>query len=186
MDGDIGGETVRIALRKATGPVHERLHQAPPFAALARGESTREDYAALLGKLGAYYFAASAHVPIDPARLALLRDDLATLGVPSPVPPPMAGPQSPAARLGWRYVVDGSIFGGRVIYRQLDPLFGEVERGRRFFRGTSGAAAEWKRLSARLERAGTDRETREEMIEGATAAFAAFEHLIGQAERADA
>ncbi len=186
MDGDIGGQTVRVALRDATGPVHERLHRAKPFAALARGDLTLGDYARLLGKLGAYYFAASAHVPLDPRRLALLSNDLEALGAPPPGRPSLAGPRSEPARLGWRYVVDGSIFGGRVIHRQLDYLFGAVECGRRFFRGPAGAAAEWQRLCAQLEQAGSAQGARDEMIAGARDAFAAFEALIEEDTPANA
>src|SRR5690606_27052094 len=129
MDGEIGGQTVRVALRDATGPVHERIHRARPFAALARGDLALGDYRKLLAKLGAYYFGASSHLPIDGKRLSLLRDDLDALDAAPPCPAPMARPRSEPARLGWRYVVDGSIFGGRVIHRQLDYLFGNAERG---------------------------------------------------------
>ena len=186
MNDDIGGQTVRLALRKATAPVHERLHEAAPFAALAEGRLTLDNYAGLLGTLGAYYFAASEHVPIDPARLAALRSDMAAVGATPDAPPRLAAPPSAAARLGWRYVVDGSIFGGRVIHRQLDYLFGAAEDGRRFFRGSPGAAAGWQRLCARLERAGQAPGALEAMIAGAAEAFAAFERLIGQAETVDA
>lgn len=186
MNGLVGGQAVRVALRNATGPVHERLHRAPSFAALARGELALAGYAELLGRLGACYIAASEHVPIAPARLALLHDDLAALGVPPAPAPRLAGPRTATARLGWRYVIDGSIFGGRVIHRQLDYLFGQAERGRRFFRGTPGAAQDWQRLCARLERAGSEPEARDEIIAGALAAFSAFEALIGQAEPVDA
>lgn len=186
MDGEIGGQTVRVALRDATGPVHERLHRARPFAALARGDLALGDYRKLLAKLGAYYFGASSHLPIDGKRLSLLRDDLDALDAAPPCPAPMARPRSEPARLGWRYVVDGSIFGGRVIHRQLDYLFGNAERGRRFFRGHAGAAAAWQGLCAEFERAGSDPRARDEMIAGAREAFAAFECLIDEAEPAHA
>ena len=91
-----------------------------------------------------------------------------------------------AARLGWRYVIDGSIFGGRVIYRQLDYLFGTGERGRRFFGGAPGGTTGWQRLCVQLERAGADARALGEMIAGAAEAFASFERLVDGERRAHA
>src|SRR5690606_35260103 len=91
-----------------------------------------------------------------------------------------------AQRLGWRYVVEGSIFGGRVIYRQLDYLFGDEEAGRSFFRGTSAGTRQWQALCAELEHAGAAPAAVDAMIEGALDAFALFLSTVAAHEVAHA
>jgi heme oxygenase len=178
MAARYNGQGARGALRAATSAVHERLHTAPPFLALAQGRLNRDDYADLLSRMAGYYFAVSSHLPIEPARLRLLEDDLAAVEAPSPpgtILPPIVNEE---AGLGWRYVVEGSIFGGRVIFRQLDYLFGSATRGRSFFGGTAGGVRHWQTLCAELEATGPRADTLDTMIEGALAAFAAFEKVI--------
>ena len=87
--------------------------------------------------------------------------------------------------MGWRYVVEGSIFGGRVIYRQLDSLFGDEEVGRSFFRGTTTGTRHWQDLCSELEDAGAAPGAIDEMIEGARDAFTAFEGAIAEMESAN-
>jgi len=178
MAAELNGLSARVALRAATSTVHERLHIAPPFLALTQGRLKRQDYAALLSRMAGYYFAVSAHLPIEPARLHLLKDDLRAIDAPSPPPVRLPQVDGEAAGLGWRYVVEGSIFGGRVIYRQLDYLFGPESRGRRFFGGTAGGVRHWQALCAELERVGAQPHAIHKMIEGALDAFATFEKVI--------
>ena len=170
----------RTALRAATHDVHQRIHVAPPFLRLADGKLTRDEYAELLSALAAYYFAASRHVPLEPGRLQRLRHDLDAVG--APPPPGMDESLVPRAgsELGWRYVVEGSIFGGRVIYRQLDCLFEEEEAGRSFFLGTGASVRHWQTLCAQIEEAARVPGALERMVGGALDAFAAFESAIGE------
>lgn len=176
----------RVALRDATRSVHERLHVAPPFLALARGQLDIRGYAELLGRMAGYYFAVSEHLPIEPGRLRLLRLDVAAVDAPPFAVHCRLMPNSQAEALGWRYVVEGSIFGGRVIHRQLDYLFGREERGRSFFQGTAGGIRHWQALCAELEEAGSTPVALQQMIEGALDAFAVFETMIAESEPAHA
>lgn len=167
----------RAALRAATRGIHERLHVAPPFVALARRQLTRRQYAALLSKMAGYYLSVSRHLPLEASRLGLLKADLATVEAPPFQPLDFPVPTGGGQALGWRYVVEGSIFGGRVIHRQLDYLFGDEDDGRSFFRGTATGTRHWQLLCAELEDASTAPAI-EPMIEGALDAFAAFEKAI--------
>lgn len=178
--------TARAALRLATRDVHERLHEAPPFLELARGRLMAGGYAELLGALGGFYFSLPPQLSIEPARLARLEQDLASLGTGPSRPVQRPFPPGEDEALGWRYVVEGSIFGGRVIYRQLDYLFGAKENGRRFFQGTPASGWRWNALCARLEQAGSEPGATARMIAGAYEAFAAFETMIAARKPAHA
>mgnify|MGYP002403642068 FL=1 len=153
---------------------------------MERGELNRGEYAALLSRMAGYYFAVARRIPMEPLRLQFLRRDLTVVGAPPPPDVDLPPVEDEARRLGWRYVVEGSVFGGRVIYRQLDYLFGEEEAGRSFFRGAASGARHWQALCSELENAASTPGAVEEMIEGALDAFAAFEDVMGAAELAHA
>lgn len=169
---------VRSALRKATGGVHERLHRAEPFGALARGELGRAAYLELLSTFSIFHATVSASLGLDEDRRIRLARDLEYLGGRQQPPVAWSPPASTAGRLGSAYVVEGSSLGGKIIYRQLDYLFGAKPDGRRFFQGTDADAGRWRSLCQRIETVGQDGEARDEMIAGASSTFALFEKLI--------
>lgn len=180
---------VRAALRRWTADVHERLHGAPAFAALAGGRLDLPAYADLMSRLLGFHRAVAPTVSrgLDRlglsgdrhrARLARLEYDLAAIG--PCVPPVVAAPAwSDDAAVGCLYVVDGSTLGGRVIHRQLDYLLGPSDAGRSFFGGTPDDPLCWRRLCAALERYGAETPSRlSAMAEGATETFALFETCL--------
>lgn len=174
----LAGQKGRVALRVATHSLHERLHGAPDFAALAQGTLDIAGYAGLLSRQASCYFAAAKILPLEPGRLELLHSDLATLGAEQPEPLDWPNPAGPPEALGWRYVVEGSIFGGRVIYRQLDYLFGDRSEGRSFFRGTPQSTARWQALCSEIEQEARSPLRLNRIIEGAIAAFTAFGRIL--------
>ncbi len=169
---------VRSALREATGGIHERLHRAEPFGALARGELGRAAYVELLSTFSIFHATVSASLGLDEDRRTRLARDLEYLGGQEQPPIAWLPPASTAGRLGSAYVVEGSSLGGKIIYRQLDYLFGAMPDGRRFFQGTPSDTERWRSLCQRIEAVGRGDEAREEMIAGASSTFALFERLI--------
>jgi heme oxygenase len=153
---------MRTRLREATDDVHQALHRAAPFAAIADGAATREGYGATLAFLYRYHGAmagwcaagaeslglrelAAAHQ----ARLVALRLDLDFLGCTVPQIDEEAA-LSGAFAAGVLYTVQGSTLGGKVIHRQLDALLPD-DRGRAFFKGSRDDGLRWQRLCAALE-----------------------------------
>lgn len=136
--------------------------------------------------MAGYYLAVSRLLKIEPTRLQHLGQDLTAIDAPPPAALDLPAIDGAARTLGWRYVVEGSIFGGRVIYRQLDYLFGEEDKGRSFFRGTAAGAGDWQALCGELEDAGASPGAIDQMIEGALEAFAAFASAIAAKEPAHA
>lgn len=169
---------VRSALREATGAVHERLHQAPLFTAIANQQLDVSGYTALLERIAAFHFTVRRHLELDSARPQLLSMDLEDLGSPAPQPVGWNFPKAASAKLGMAYVVEGSSLGGKVIYRQLDYLFGRSVAGRRFFRGSAADGPRWQTLCCNLEAEGRTSQTVDEMVAGAMATFALFEQLV--------
>ena len=172
------GQKGRAALRIATRSLHERLHEAAPFRALAEERLDLPAYTELLSKQASCYFTAAEILPIEPERLRLLGEDLTALAVQSPGLQTWPAPSGPAETLGWRYVVEGSIFGGRVISRQLAYLFADRCEGRSFFRGTPQGTAYWQALCEEIEQEARDPQGLSRMIEGALAAFTAFGRVL--------
>ena len=169
---------VRGALRAATGAVHERLHQAPPFAAIANRELDLRGYSDLLARIAAFHFTVGPEIGLGHGRRELLMRDLEGLGAPQPDRLYWSPPKTVPAKLGWTYVVEGSSVGGKVIYRQLDYLFGSSATGRLFFRGSALDGPRWQALCGDLEAEGHSDRSVGEIIGGATAAFALFEQAI--------
>lgn len=154
--------SVRMQLRAATDGIHQALHHAAPFAAIAQGRETLAGYGATLQRLyrfhhgmhdmctaGAAALDAGMLGPAHAARVCALAEDLAHLGValPSAVP---EKPCEGAFCAGLFYTVQGSTLGGKVIFRQLDALLPDA-RGRSFFAGTADDARHWQMLCAALE-----------------------------------
>jgi heme oxygenase len=154
---------MRMRLRAATDEIHQALHRAAPFAAIAEGRESLAGYGATLHSL--YCFHAGMHdlcvagatalgVQVlgdgHAARIEALARDLAHLGLAVPrIAPEAAGEGGFCA--GILYTVQGSTLGGKVIFRQLDALLPGVE-GRRFFQGGADDARHWQMLCAALER----------------------------------
>jgi heme oxygenase len=181
------------ALRAATAAAHERLHHLPQFAGLAGGDLDRAGYRDLLGRLLGF------HEPIEAAiaarlgdaafglvlaplrRAALLRDDLAALGLdaaaiaglPRARPPALGGVQQ---AMGALYVTEGATLGGRQLARGLDRLLGAgVTQGRRFLlAGADPTRPAWRDVRAAIDRCGAEAPGLAGLIDGATATFAAF------------
>jgi heme oxygenase len=169
---------VRNALREATGAIHERLHDAPPFMAIARQQLNMSGYTDLLARVAAFHFTVGQDLELDNVRPRLLARDLELLGSPLPARRHWRSPKTASARLGLAYVVEGSSLGGKVIYRQLDYLFGDSAAGRRFFLGSPSDGPRWRALCRHLELEGRAPRVLDEMICAATSAFALFEQLV--------
>lgn len=183
---------VRATLRSSTSSVHERLHQARPFAALAEGRLDRAGYADLLTRLHAFHRAVDptaasarralglADVPADGTRVARLEADLAHLGATPCRRTAMPSWEAEEA-IGCLYVVKGSMLGGKLIHRQLDYLFQANEVGRSFFGGSADDGRRWRELCERLETFGATAERLGRMAQGAASAFALFESCLDEA-----
>jgi heme oxygenase len=178
--------SVRHRLRAATDAVHQALHHAAPFTAIADGKVTREGYAQTLSMLYRFHAGqapscqraaavlalpqiADAHA----ARLDALRADIAWLdgAVPSGDAVPVL---SNDACIGVLYTVQGSTLGGKILCRQLDSLLPD-DNGRLFFKGTSDDGRHWPALCAALERHSGDIA---QMEAGALSAFGRFQELL--------
>lgn len=188
-DGDsVPPCSMRARLRAATDDLHQALHHAPPFAAIAEGWATRADYARTLAFLLRYHGAMAGWCAAGAealglaelalahrARLAALRQDLLFLG--QDAPPTMPDAARPGLfAAGVLYTVQGSTLGGKVIHRQLDALLAGDE-GRLFFKGSRDDGRHWHRLCAALERAGDG----DSLEQGARHGFAHFAALMEQA-----
>jgi heme oxygenase (biliverdin-IX-beta and delta-forming) len=181
------GTSVRAALRLATESAHLRAHGLGPFARIAAGRLPLGQYRSLLKSLFTFHSAvgtAARHsgwssLSSASSRLALLRSDLAFLGgdVPAPVD---WSPGTGEAMLGALYVAEGSMFGGRVIARQLDYIFGPEFSGRRFFIGRHSDEEIWSQLLAVLEEACETPSALEAAIDGARRTFDWFEECVNR------
>ena len=154
--------SVRMQLRSATDEVHQEMHRAAPFAAIAEGRATLAGYGETLQAL--YRFHAGMHamcvagavsLGVDvlgkahAARVGALADDLAHLGLAVPAGVPETAGEGDFCA-GLLYTVQGSTLGGKVIFRQLDALLPDA-RGRSFFQGVAEDARHWQMLCAALE-----------------------------------
>lgn len=183
--------TARADLQAATREIHEALHAAAPFAAIADGSIDRAGYAALLLRLHAYHSAmlgpcaAGARVLEAPAltvaqstRIAALEADLEFLGTHAAHVAPDAAHDA-AFAVGALYTVFGSVLGGKVIFRQLATLLPDAN-GRSFFAGTPGDGALWRLYCEKLEDFAATGDMAA-VIAGARHAFARFEVLVAAA-----
>lgn len=124
-------EELRPALREATKAAHHRLDHHPLMSPLVRGSLTARSYGdALLGLHGFHApteLACASVRPEDapPRRSDWLAEDLRRLGreedLDAPDFPRWDGrvPASPAAYVGMRYVIEGSVLGGRALLPSL-------------------------------------------------------------------
>lgn len=142
-------------------------------------------YQDIIVRLYGFYVPFEAAAVIGPDRSRWLVDDLKALGLQRPLddfPLCQDVPRLDNAylRLGARYVAEGSALGGRDLARSLDRLLGTgVPEGRRFFVGhSSGTGEAWRSYLAQLSAAPNEPSARAEIIKGAVATFAAFEHWL--------
>jgi len=182
--------SMRARLRAATDEIHQALHRAAPFAAIADGTATRESYTGTLAFLYRYHSAMAgwcaagaealgAHElsHAHQARLAALRQDLAVFG--RAVPEVHEEPaRASAFAAGVLYTVQGSTLGGKVIHRQLDALLPDdvwpEDGGRAFFKGGRDHGYHWQLLCAKLEQ----QSDAAALEEGARHGFARFAALM--------
>jgi len=186
FDAAAAKRPLRSRLRAATDDIHQALHRAAPFAAIADGAATRASYADTLEFLYRYHgamagwCAAGAEALGAPelerahqVRMAALRQDLAFFGRAEPEVEQEAA-RACAFAAGVLYTVQGSTLGGKVIHRQLDVLL-PGDGGRLFFKGSRDDGHTWQILCAALELQsdGTALE------EGARHGFARFAAMMG-------
>jgi heme oxygenase len=182
------GDAARIALRQATGAVHERLHGVPVFARLAAGRIGLAEYVGLLRRLLGFHTGVEAALLAAPSllpygiaieerrRSPLLMADLKALGT-APLAPVARFPQpdSAAWAMGCLYVTEGSTLGGQHLARALDAIL-PGEAGRSFLRGYGARhGAMWRECCVAIESCGAETGQLEAMIAGAEATFERFE-----------
>lgn len=176
-------------LRTATWPVHERLHLHPVLRPLTARQPTAEGY---LGAVRALYgFVA----PMEPrlgdeaagraARTPLLLADIGVLdaaGAGAGLPLATDLPELPtsAARIGARWVLDGSAHGGRAMLPHLQrTLAVGPNRGASYF-ASAGIDLKAERQSLRdlIEQGVLTEEDRAAATEAAAATFSALERWL--------
>jgi heme oxygenase len=182
--------SVRMRLRAATDQIHQSLHHAAPFAAIAEGTITLADYGATLVFLHRFHAAMLASCitgsralesdvlgELQAARIAALEQDLTHLGLIA-LPVAQEPLMAPLVCAGMLYTVQGSTLGGKVIFRQLDTLLPDAQ-GRTFFRGSAQDGHYWQCLCMALER----QDDIAALEAGARRAFARFTEMMpGQAK----
>lgn len=187
-----------MAYRSQTGPnlrrVRERTaerHRAlEGLIPLTSPDLTLNLYGAILRRFGSFYArweakaraeAPAALQPLlaDRARLHLLYEDLAALGL-EPEEEPMPSELLPdldleSSLLGSMYVTEGSTLGGQVISRAVARrLELHAGRGTAFFRGYGDETGQrWKSFCERID--STPAEWGERMAQGAVRTFEAFQ-----------
>jgi heme oxygenase len=186
------GDAARIALRQATGAVHERLHGVPVFSRLAAGRIDAAEYVALLRRLLGFHLGVEAALAAAPSlatygiavekrrRSPMLVADLKALGA-TPLAPvaSLPAPDSAAWAMGCLYVTEGSTLGGQQLARALDGLL-PGEAGRSFLRGYGAShGAMWRDCCAAIEACGAEAARLAAMIAGAEATFDRFEGWFG-------
>ncbi|MGG5886480.1 biliverdin-producing heme oxygenase [Falsiroseomonas sp. HC035] len=182
------GDAARIALRQATGAVHERLHGVPVFSRLAAGRIEAAEYVGLLRRLLGFHLGVEAALAAAPSlepfgikvearrRSPMLLADLKALGA-KPLAPVAAlpAPEGAAWAMGCLYVTEGSTLGGQHLARALDGIL-PGEAGRSFLRGYGARhGAMWRECCGAIEACGAEAGRLAAMIAGAEATFASFE-----------
>ena len=175
-------------LRTATWPVHERLHLHPVLRPLTARHPAMGGY---LGAVRALYgFVAPMERRLGDeaagraARMPLLLADIGVLDAGAVAEPPLASDlpdlSTPAARVGARWVLDGSAHGGRAMLPHLQrTLAVGPDHGASYFASARiDLKAERQSLRRLLERNVISEEDRAEATEAAVAAFSALERWL--------
>lgn len=157
--------SVRFTLRDATRSVHARVD-----ALFRDGFASAADYAGYLAGMHRFLGAVWHALPQVGTGLRLLQDDMEIVGVPVP---PLAAPVpvAPAETLGWRYVVDGSTLGARVLLRHAQALGHDGERGATFLAHHADGAA-WDDTRRELDALPADTDGLRTLCTAADRAFA--------------
>lgn len=167
---------LRLRLQTATRDVHQMLHRAPAFAALAEGNISRRKFNLVMSRMGGFYAA------LDKVMADGCRQFEAALGEYRYVPraaffetpvsesPDLAAPESAASLAGMAYVTDGATLGGKILGRAIggDPVHPYFE-----FCSTKGSAI-WRRTLALLEHVDRDGKARADAVHAALTTFEAF------------
>lgn len=177
---------VRQSLRNATGDIHERMHRLEPFRLIDEAALDLVAYGHLLAGFARFHAEIGAIAREHDlerfsgalSKVELLRADLAFLEANAEVPTCTFSLPSRAHALGALYVAEGSMFGARVIARQLSYLVRGQTAGTLFFRGTREDAPRWKALAQELESNNGDPISLVAMSQGATMAFGLFEACL--------
>jgi heme oxygenase (biliverdin-IX-beta and delta-forming) len=136
-------------LRESTRTDHHALDHHPVLAVLVRRSVTLDEYASALAALHGAHNAIEnilhGFAPSDlfPGRTPDIEADLCDLGRPPfPLSVAIPYPDTPAARLGMMYVIEGSNLGGRVIANHLSQILPK-DVPQRFF-GKADATERWR------------------------------------------
>jgi len=178
--------SARTTLRIQTAAVHEALHVAAPFAAIADRQATIDSYASLLLALHAFHTSmaevvaraceelelADLHRACERRRSALAAD-LATAGIARPADAPAVAVTDAGWAVGCLYTLVGSTLGGKLIYRQLDYLLAGPA-GREFFAGAADDGEQWRTFCLRLELFAAEQHSLTPTVQGAHFAFEHF------------
>jgi heme oxygenase (biliverdin-IX-beta and delta-forming) len=167
---------VRAALRSGTAADHERLD-----ALFGRFRLDQDgDYRAFLtahamaltsieAALDAAGFAAELEDWPQRKRADAIAADLAALGEPLPLPLPAPPVETPAARWGAAYVVEGSRLGGALLSRSVPETFP------RAYLGTPQPPGAWRKFLEMLDKHLSLSQDVEAATKSARATFALFE-----------
>jgi len=180
-------------LRKATGPLHQRIEELPASKAMLSGEIDRDCYAQLLSKLYHLHAAYEAGLagcpevltvwPRTPSRAAALARDLQAFEVepgesPEWVTAWVAEIQScahPAAWAGAGYVFEGSRMGSRILARSVSRGLGlEMRLGVGLdyhLDAGEDPNGNWKRVMGSLAALDRDAEARTAILSAAVRTF---------------
>ena len=174
---------VRQELRDATQAIHDRLDRAALLRPLTEPTITQDQYRAALVALHGFHAAAERRLGGQGERVALLRADLADLGLDPdalPIAADLPALDGQAAQLAARYVLDGSAHGGRAMLPNITRVLGfDATQGARFLASAGvDAQAQWKVLLGRLEADIVTAQDRAAAREAAVALFAALEHWL--------
>jgi heme oxygenase len=166
--------------------IHQALHGASPFVAIAEQRLQASGYIWLLSALFDYHSSLRIVVAAGCRRLGLqallgacelrrhqLATDLTTVGAPVLAESEPIAVANEAWALGCLYTLVGSTLGGKVIHRQLDYLFPSAA-GRSFFAGNASDGERWREFCDRLEAFGAEQESLTPLVEGAHFAFQQF------------
>ncbi|UNM97405.1 biliverdin-producing heme oxygenase [Ignatzschineria rhizosphaerae] len=112
------------------------------------------------------------------ARHAAVLSDMADLGVEKF---PMASLPAPKAEeaIGWLYCAEGSNLGAAFLYKEVNKINLDAERGARHLAAHSdGRGKHWRNFSELLNAIDFDAEERESAVKGANEAFTCYKKLL--------
>jgi heme oxygenase len=173
-----------LALREATASAHETLEIE------ARIEPRLADRASRAETVQAFH---RFHAGLEPVSHPLvtglntdvgggfeprsradgIAQDLATLGVRVPAPARPVAPTTAGAALGWVYVAEGSMLGGRIIRRRLTAQGHDLEGLRFLDPYGEETGARWRAFMGLLDQAcASGRATIDQVVKGGVEGFA--------------